>query len=928
MKIRLPKSIATTLLVWFLVIAIFPLLGVAWYAYANAVSDIETMQRHKLESTSSENVEFINSWFDQTYKNLDMWSQNEPTQKYLMTLEREWRQSGKTLHAFTSSAEYQKLLEIHDDQMVRIRERYDYVYDLFLIDLKGNILSTVTKEPDLGTNLLNGPYQNTRFAQSYRATLEDKKAHFSDLEYYAPSNGEIAGFICIPMHGPAGEIVGIMALQLRPDVMIKKFSSSTGSMKHYLVGDEGLLRTPIESKEEILRRRISSKQFWIWYNDHALFLAHSADIEEEAFIYMGPSGHRVLGQHQEIEFLGVKWVQITEVDEKILYEAPRALAQKIASILLLSIAIIAVLSVYISRRIVKPILVLSSASVKYLAGVKGIQVGIESDDEIGKFGRAFNALIQKQEYDEENLEHLAQKAQKALELQKAVFENAGASIITTDIYSFITGFNAAAEEMLGYTAQEMIGKQTFGVFVIKADYDLPNSHESTYVRKDGREVPVYLSVTTLKDIERNTTGYIAIANDVSVFKEAAEQMLMAKEAAEASVRTKSEFLATMSHEIRTPMNGVLGMLGLLSHSALDETQRQHVRVASSSANSLLGLINDILDFSKVEAGKMELYPIEFNLCDELGEFVEGVAFRAQEKGLELILNTACLTRRTIIADPGRLRQILTNLIGNAIKFTDQGEILITVSLEEVDAQNGRLHIDVSDSGIGIASDKIDKIFETFTQADGSTTRKYGGTGLGLAIVKKLCELMDGTISITSVEHEGSVFHVDIGVGLGEVSSVSIPSVSVAGKSVLVMDDNETNRTEIEWPSNIRILLVEDNLTNQIVTQGMLNMIGLEADIANNGLEALDAMQLAPYTCILMDCQMPQMDGYTASVAIREGRAGETYKEVPIIAMTANAMAGDREKCLICGMSDYVSKPIDFNTLKEKLVKWLDGKVGR
>jgi CheY-like chemotaxis protein len=451
----------------------------------------------------------------------------------------------------------------------------------------------------------------------------------------------------------------------------------------------------------------------------------------------------------------------------------------------------------------------------------------------------------------------------------------------------------------------------------------------------------------------------------------------------------------------------------------------------------------------------------------LGEFIEAIAFRAQEKGLELILDTTQLTRTAIITDPGRLRQILTNLIGNAVKFTHRGEILISVMMDKVDEHNGRLRIDVRDSGIGIAPDKIDKLFQTFSQADNSTTRKYGGTGLGLAIVKKLCELMDGTIWITSVEYEGSTFHIDIGVGLGEKCDISIPSVSVEGKSVLVVDDNETNRavvraqleqwgmevheaedpiiafdycqiriaqghippydvalldmqmpnmdgadlgaeirnisqcdamkmimmtslghrndaarfaqigfdaffakptttkdllnalkvlfdegaaleaanslitkdflgtlqdeiSEIAWPSNTRILLVEDNPTNQIVAQGMLDMIGLEADIANNGLEALEAMELAlgfaPYTIILMDCQMPEMDGYTASTAIREGRAGDAYKEVPIVAMTANAMAGDREKCLMSGMSDYVSKPINLDALKMTLLKWIDAKV--
>jgi CheY-like chemotaxis protein len=318
----------------------------------------------------------------------------------------------------------------------------------------------------------------------------------------------------------------------------------------------------------------------------------------------------------------------------------------------------------------------------------------------------------------------------------------------------------------------------------------------------------------------------------------------------------------------------------------------------------------------------------------LEEFIEAISFRAQEKGLELILDTTHLSRTSVITDPGRLRQILTNLIGNAVKFTHTGEILVKVLLDEVDANMGRLRIDVRDSGIGIAEDKIDKLFETFAQADNSTTRKYGGTGLGLAIVKKLCELMDGSVWITSVEHEGSTFHIDIGVGLGEVPQLSVPCVWVQGANPLETKDYlgtlQDDMAQIQWPADTRILLVEDNLTNQVVAQGMLEMIGLSADIANNGLEALEAMQLAldvaPYTLILMDCQMPEMDGYAASTAIREGKAGKEYLEIPIVAMTANAMAGDREKCLISGMNDYVSKPINLTTLKTTLIKWLGGNI--
>ena len=383
-----------------------------------------------------------------------------------------------------------------------------------------------------------------------------------------------------------------------------------------------------------------------------------------------------------------------------------------------------------------------------------------------------------------------------------------------------------------------------------------------------------------------------------------------------SARAKSDFLATMSHEIRTPMNGVLGMLRILKRDKLTKSQQRNVNLAISSADSLLLLINDILDFSKVDAGFLEIEKIDFDLRRLINELKHSFEARVQEKGLELIVDINAPDDTMMVGDPGRIRQVITNLMGNAIKFTERGHIWISASLtlDETTPQRWILTCSVRDSGIGIPPEKIEKLFDPFTQVDVSTTRKYGGTGLGLAIVKKLVGLMKGQITVNSEINSGSCFEFKLPLRKSSLS-----------KSLVIVNEDESSRAY--WVDPLpRILLVEDNSINQEVALGLLKNFGLEADVAADGEIAWEKLKQAkettPFDLVFMDCQMPVLDGYEATKRIRQGYQGIDGSDIPIIAMTANAIKGDRELCLQIGMDDYLSKPIDFGELEAVLVKWL------
>ncbi len=433
--------------------------------------------------------------------------------------------------------------------------------------------------------------------------------------------------------------------------------------------------------------------------------------------------------------------------------------------------------------------------------------------------------------------------------------------------------------------------------------------------KDGSYRWVLARGQALWDKQGRAIRMVGSHTDITERKLAEEALQRAKEQAEIASRAKSEFLANMSHEIRTPMNGVLGMIDLVLNQKLAPEQREFLDTAKHSAQSLLSLINDILDLSKIEAGKLELVRDPFSIRRSVDGAVRMLAITARQKGLALNIDIGGDVPDSLIGDPVRLRQILSNLVGNAIKFTDRGSVTVCVGRERGTPEGALLHFFVRDTGIGIPEEQQTCIFEPFRQADGSTTRRHEGTGLGLAICTRLVQLMGGRLWVESRVGEGSTFHFTAPLENARTGEMEQPSDALgAGVSTLAA------AVHAHSASKLRVLVAEDNPVNQSLILSVLRKEGHEVRLAANGRQVLEAVQSASFDLILMDVQMPEMDGFEATAAIRKSEQ-VTGAHVPIVAITAHAMRGDRARCLEAGMDEYLTKPIDLSELRATLRKW-------
>ena len=575
-----------------------------------------------------------------------------------------------------------------------------------------------------------------------------------------------------------------------------------------------------------------------------------------------------------------------------------------------------------ARRLTKPISALDVTTQLVAQGDLTARADIRTGDELERLGRSFNKMT-------ETLSKSQGEIIAAREYTENIIRSMNDTLVVARPDGTIERVNRATLSLLGYEEGELVGMPLSMILYPegRSDGTMANGYdvaeiisrgfvsnvETIYRSKNGGFIPVLFSASVMHGVDGTVQGLVCVGLDITERKHAEEVLREAKEAAETASRAKSQFLANMSHEIRTPMNGVLGMLDLMLDSKMDEAQLRLARMAHSSAEKLLSVINDILDFSKIEAGKLELQTAGFHMRDMVKEVTDLFWIKAQKKNISIRGDVDEQVPDAVEGDSIRLRQVLINLIGNAVKFTDSGEVYLGVRLEQETSEGILLRFDVRDTGSGIKKEEQRKIFDAFSQADSSMARRHEGTGLGLAISKQLVEMMQGSIGLESQPGNGSLFWFTVRLGRSQVGTEQVVPAGAHGEATECVLSGQ----------RLRVLLAEDNPVNQEVGRLILEGLDCLVDVVDDGRLTVEAVFDQEYDLVFMDCQMPEVDGYEATKTIRrrERGSGRTKRRVPIVALTAHAMEGDRELCLSAGMDDYLSKPFNPGQIAAVLQKW-------
>ena len=875
------RSLRARLVGYFLALSTITVLVVGAIVYWRATGDLTASVYERLDAVAGLKADALDRWIDEQSRNVVfvgvMPGVGDDARVFLAA-------SSGQADRIAAEARLRAILATLVSQTADAEE-------ILILDLEGTIRMSTLAEHE-GLSLADEDFfvtgaSHTNVQNAYRSSL----------------TGRPTITVATPLFDQdgKGQRVAIVAANLslqRVDRIVLERTGLGATGQAYLVGADGVPIQGTGAASEPL---------------------HSTAVDA---IIAGQSGRGLYANPDGTPVIGVfSWINdrnaglIAEMSQDEAFGSARQLALVIGIVGLASALLLAAGIWVVARRVTRPILSLAATASRVQGGDLEATSGFRSDDEVGVLATAFDDMTAELRENVATLERRVVERTTEINRQKQYFEAlvevSPVAIVTMDRDERVSAWNPAATTLFGYTPAEAIGK-TIDDLILGSDELRQEGHDlsraatetgrshliSRRMRKDGSAMDVEIVMVPLI-VDGEHIGFYAIYHDIT-------ELQAARREADSANQAKSAFLAAMSHEIRTPMNAVIGMSGLLLDTTLNEEQRDYAESISISGEALLTIINDILDFSKIEAGRFELESVPFDLRRTVRAAADLIRPNASKKGIELQIHEAGEAAPQLLGDAGRIRQIVLNLLSNALKFTEQGRIDLMIGATPVDGR-WQVNLSVKDTGIGITPAGMSRLFQSFSQADASIARRYGGTGLGLAISRRLAELMGGSLTAESAGIPGQGSRFDLSFAADAAAAEALKAASAG--------DGRQVAAAVNGGRAIKILLAEDNAMNQKLALRLLEKMGLSADLAVNGLEALAAVGRTPYDVILMDVQMPEMDGLEAT---RKIRAAEPAHRPRIIAMTANAMEGDREACLAAGMDDYLSKPIRPDALATAL----------